>query len=163
MDKNTFCALVRESEQTLYRVSRSILINESDCADAVQETILKAYANLKALKQEQYFKTWLVRILIRECYKIRKKARPSVPYEADMIERRADVHEDYTGLYAAIMGLKEELRIVLVLYYVNGFSTMEIARIMKIPKGTVNSRMARARKVLKQIMEEERMNAIWIG
>jgi RNA polymerase sigma factor, sigma-70 family len=163
MDKNTFAILVRESELTLYRVSKSILANESDCADAVQEAVLKAYSNLDSLKHEQYFKTWLVRILIRECYRIRKTSKRFAPYVDYSEINYSGQNEDYSELRTAIMGLKEDLRIVVVLYYINGFSSMEIARILKIPKGTVNSRMAKARKVLKQTMEDERMDGIWIG
>lgn len=163
MEKNTFAILVRESELTLYRVSKAILANESDCADAVQEAILKAYANLHTLKEEQYFKTWLVRILIRECCKLRKSQKFFAPQEQDLAEDSNLNNDDYSELHAAIMELKEELRLVVVLYYLNGFSTMEIARILKIPKGTVNSRMARARRTLKEILENERMSAVWIS
>lgn len=163
MDKNTFAALVRESELTLYRVSKSILANDNDCADAVQEAILKAYANLHTLRYEQYFKTWLVRILLRECYKIQRSFKRFVPYEEYLTDKSIGINEDYLELYSAIMSLKEELRILVVLYYVNGFSSEEIAKILKIPKGTVNSRMARARKKLKQVIEEERIDAVWIG
>lgn len=163
MDKNIFTTLVRDSEVMLYKISKSILINESDCADAVQESILKAYAKLNTLKEEQYFKTWLVRILIRECYKIRKSGKRFASYEEYPAERSSEGNEDYSELYSAIMGLKEDLRIVVVLYYINGFSSIEIAQILKVPKGTVNSRMARARKALKQTMENERMSAIWIS
>lgn len=67
MTKEKFSALVLESEQTLYRVSMSMLRNESDCEDAVQTAILTAYENLSKLRHEEYFKTWLVRILINVC------------------------------------------------------------------------------------------------
>ncbi len=163
MDKNTFALLVRESEHALYRVSKSILANESDCADAVQEAILKAYASLDSLKQEQYFKTWLVRILIHECYKIQKSRKQIVPYDEFTVDKSVSMNEDFSELHSAIMGLNEDLRMVVILYYINGFSTIEIARILRIPKGTVNSRMARARKDLKQIIGNERMNAVWIS
>lgn len=69
MTKEKFTALVLESEQTLYRVSMSMLKNESDCEDAVQTAILTAYEKLSDLKHEEFFKTWLVRILINACHK----------------------------------------------------------------------------------------------
>ena len=67
MTKEKFAELVLESEKTLYRVSMSMLKNETDCEDAVQTAILSAYEKLDTLKNEEYFKTWLVRILINDC------------------------------------------------------------------------------------------------
>ena len=64
MTKETFTKLVLESEKTFYRVSMSMLKNETDCEDAVQTAILTAYEKLDTLKNEEFFKTWLVRILI---------------------------------------------------------------------------------------------------
>ncbi|MGN0402919.1 MAG: sigma factor, partial [Acetatifactor sp.] len=58
------------AEETLFHISFSILRNEQDCADAVQEAILKAYSCLDKLRDEKYFKTWIVRILLNECYGI---------------------------------------------------------------------------------------------
>ena len=67
MTRDEFSKRVLESEQTLYRISMSMLKNETDCEDAVQTAILTAYEKLSTLKEEQYFRTWLVRILINIC------------------------------------------------------------------------------------------------
>ncbi len=78
MTKKKFTDLVLESEKTLYRVSMSMLKNESDCEDAVQTAILTAYEKLFDLKREEFFKTWLVRILINVCNKqLRFRSRHS--------------------------------------------------------------------------------------
>ena len=82
MDKQTFTDLVLDAEHTLYRVSKTILREDHDCEDAVQEAILKAYQKLDTLREERYFRTWLIRILINECYRIRRTARPVVSFEA---------------------------------------------------------------------------------
>lgn len=81
MNKNTFIQKVTEIEDTLYRVAKTILLHDTDCEDAVQESILKAYDKLNTLKQEQYFKTWLVRILLNECYSIKREEIIKIPYE----------------------------------------------------------------------------------
>ena len=73
MDKEEFLSHVLGAEETLFHISFSILRNEQDCADAVQEAILKAYSCLDKLRDEKYFKTWIVRILINECYGILRK------------------------------------------------------------------------------------------
>lgn len=76
MTKDVVIKEIRQSEAMMYHVAKSILKNDSDCADAVQETLLKAYKKLPTLKQESFFRTWLTRILINECNGIlRKKKR----------------------------------------------------------------------------------------
>lgn len=147
MDKNTFTAKVLECEETLYRISMSMLKNEQDCEDSVQETILAAYSKLSSLRNEAYFKTWLVRILINNCNKLLKYRNknivsdtfPDSPIFSDnqMIEMRS-----------ALDSLTPKIRIVIVMYYVEGFSVKEIKNILKIPEGTVKSRLSKGRSLL---------------
>lgn len=153
MNKDTFVNKVLEAQSTLYRVSKSILANDQDCEDAVQGAILKAYDKLDTLKNEQYFKTWLVRILINECYDLRNKVHPQISYDEYFETAEADSREDYTELYTAIKKLPERIRITIVLYYVEGYSVEEIKRILEIPAGTVKSRLSKGRKLLKMKLE----------
>lgn len=68
MDKNTFGQLVMDNERQLYRIAKSILKNDEDCADAAQEAVKKAFEKLDTLREDRYAKTWLIKILIRVCY-----------------------------------------------------------------------------------------------
>ena len=61
-DKDAFCRLMDEQVQCMYKVAFSYLKNDEDAADAIQDTILSCYENLKSLKQNKYFKTWMIRI-----------------------------------------------------------------------------------------------------
>lgn len=153
LNKDTFTDKVFEVQSTLYHVSKSILIHEQDCEDAVQGAILKAYNKLDTLKKEQYFKTWLVRILINECYSLKSKEHSQVPYEEYFESAKADDKNDYSELYMAIQNLPERIRITIVLYYVDGYSVEEIKQILGIPTGTVKSRLAKGRKLLKIKLE----------
>ena len=63
-DDQAFVELIEENKQAMYKVAIGILKNDSDAADAIQESILTCYEKLKELKKAQYFKTWLLRILI---------------------------------------------------------------------------------------------------
>ena len=63
-DKEAFCNLVRINKVAIYRIAKSILTKEEDIEDAVSEAILKAYKNIKTLKNDDFFKTWLIRIVI---------------------------------------------------------------------------------------------------
>ena len=66
---------VHDAEAMLYHVAKSILKNDADCCDAVQETLLKAYEKLDTLKKEKFFRTWITRILINECNGIIRKRK----------------------------------------------------------------------------------------
>ena len=57
----------------MYRIAKSLLYNDADCADAIQEAIVKAFAKLHTLKDDSYAKTWLIRIVMNECYAKREK------------------------------------------------------------------------------------------
>ncbi|WP_330383772.1 MULTISPECIES: RNA polymerase sigma factor [Romboutsia] len=148
LNKSTFIEKVLEAEHTLYHVSKSILIYDQDCEDAVQGAILKAYDKLNTLKEEKYFKTWLIRILINECYSLKRRASKVVPYE-ECIEVYNDDKKDYSELYLAICKLPPRIRITIVLYYIEGYCVDEIKEILKIPSGTVKSRLSKGRKLLK--------------
>ncbi len=153
MDKATYTKLVLEAESTLYHVARSILTDNYDCADAVQEAILKSYSKLYTLKEEAYFKTWLVRILINECYKIRKQQKKVILMEEYEKKQYAGERNSYSELYEALMEMEERIRVPVVLYYLDGFKIHEISKILKIPEGTIKSRLSRGRHVLREKLE----------
>jgi RNA polymerase sigma-70 factor (ECF subfamily) len=150
-----FTRRILEAEPTLYRISKSILKNEYDCADAVQEAILKAFQKLNSLKEEKYFKTWLCRILMRECYRILGSRKNIIPFEEYAKTEPSFEEQRDIGLYNAIMQLKEKHRIVVTLHYIEGFKVSEIAQMLKIPEGTVKSRISRAKSELKALLFEE--------
>ncbi|WP_027701348.1 RNA polymerase sigma factor [Metaclostridioides mangenotii] len=153
MNKNLFIDRVLEAERTLYHVSKTILSVDQDCEDAVQSAILKAYEKLNTLKEEQYFKTWIIRILLNECYRLKRREQSNVSYEDCFEFVKAEDEEDFSELYLAIKKLPERIRITVVLYYVEGYSVKEIKQILKIPAGTVKSRLAKGRKLLKNRLE----------
>ena len=156
MTKDVFIKEVRDAEAMLYHISKSILKNDSDCGDAVQETILKAYEKLPTLKKEKYFRTWITRILINECKGILRKRKNVIPYEEYMDNMRLTEEDRYRHLYMALMELPEDLRILVTLYYLEGFSQKEISEALDIPEGTIKSRLSRAREFLKaQLSDEE--------
>lgn len=159
MDRDDFASRVIAAEPTLYHISKSILKNDCDCADAVQEAIATAYGNLGGLRDERYFKTWLCRILIHECYRIYRANRKVVPLEEATPMEAAPEHSRNPDLLIAVMALREELRLVIVLHYVEGFQVAEIAETLRIPEGTVKSRLSRARAELRSALEEKEVLA----
>lgn len=150
MEVKTFENLVFECEDTLYRVSMSMLKNEHDAQDAVHNAILKAYENLRKLRHEEFFKTWLVRIAINECKRIlRSKSR----YCDDNILREVSSRDNpYISVEVgeALDSLPKKIRLVIIMYYVEDYSIKEIKQVLNIPEGTVKSRLSKGRELLKE-------------
>lgn len=156
MTKEQLGAMILDSERQLYSTAKSILYHDQDCADAIQEAIVKAFSKIHTLKYDEFAKTWLIRILINECYTILRKSAKSVPLEevSERTDIAAEETADYRELYLAIRSLKEELRLPVILYYIEGFRIKEIARILRISEGAVQKRLARARRQLKCDLQE---------
>lgn len=151
MNKTDFIARVRACERRLYRIARTMLRSDADCEDAVQETLLRAWAKLATLREEQFFETWLIRILINQCKSFYRK-HPRV--ESEIPENLAAPAAD-GELIDALMNLPEKYRIPVELHYIEGYSIAEIARMLLIPEGTVKWRMNRSRTMLKTELGEE--------
>lgn len=154
MTREEFTEAVFLAESSLYRVAKSILHNDEDCADALQSTILIAYTKLDTLKHEQYFKTWLTRILMNECFKMLKEKTAQIPYEPYMAEQKQD--ESVSQVYDVLMELEEKYRIPFVLFYVEGYSVFEIHQMLDISVSNVKIRLHRARRVLQDKLKGEK-------
>lgn len=154
MRKEQLGQLIIASEDTLYHVAKTLLRNDADCADAIQEAIVKAFSNLHTLKQDSYAKTWLIRILINECYAIMRKEKKVVSLENYKTEETAVWQENYSELYEAISCLPEEARLSVTLYYMEGYSVKEIAALMDTTESAVKNRLARARARLRDMLKE---------
>ena len=156
MTKEKLGALIIDSERHMYVTARSILPEDEDCADAIQETIVKAFSKINSLKQDAYAKTWLIRILINECYNVLRQKSRQIPMdvEGEMAAKAAVEPKDYSDLYRAVSQLQEDLRMPVVLYYGEEFSVREIAQVLEISEGAVQKRLARARQKLKRLLED---------
>lgn len=154
MNREVLGELIINSTDSMYRVAKSILKTDEDCHDAISETIVKAYAKIHTLRKDEFAKTWLIRILMNECYGILKRAKRIVPLEEyeDMLESKEK--EDYRELYQAIQRLPDKLRIIIILYYLEGYSVRECAMVLKISETAVKKRLLRGRNTLKGYLEE---------
>ncbi|MDE7311884.1 MAG: sigma-70 family RNA polymerase sigma factor [Eubacterium sp.] len=147
-DADAFIKLMRLQQQNLYRTSRAILSNEEDAADAISETVLTCWEKMKGLKKDKYFRTWMTRILINKCNDIlRKKEKLLFTEQIPEIETTDEGYQNAEWIEVLQM-LEEKYRLVVILYYVDGFRTTEISRILDVPVSTVCTQLARARKIL---------------
>lgn len=154
-DNEAFLELINENKLNVYRVARGILSNEHDIEDAIQNTIIKAYEKINTLKKNEFFRTWLVRILINECNEIIRKNKRIVSINESNHEEKYNDYYENIDLTNAINSLSEELRVTTVLFYFEDMSIKDIALILNIPNGTVRSRLSRARKILREIIGDD--------
>lgn len=148
-DPDAFTGLMQFYMKDMYRVALAILLNDEDAADAVSETILACWEKIDRLKHVQYFRTWLTRIVINKSYDIRRSRQRLTGLE-EYEEPAAEDHYNLE-LKEALMRLDEKYRVVLVLFYSGGYHTDEIAKLLKIPKSTVQTRLSRGRKRLAKL------------
>ena len=154
MEEERFVSEVRAMERTLYRVARGYLRTWDECADAVQEALCKAWDKRKRV-DESYFRPWLTRIVINECHNIGRRKKRLIPVAEP--EREPVPEPVLPELADALEALPEKLRLPLTLHYLEGFSVEEVSRILRIPAGTVKSRLHQARSQFRvQWMEAEK-------
>lgn len=154
MKKEELGELIMASEDAMYHVAKTLLYSDADCADAIQEAIVKAFSKLDTLKKDAYAKTWLMRILLNECYSVMRKEKRVVSLEDYRQEEKAEEQKDYSDLYEAIYRLPEEMRLSVTLYYLEGYSVREIATMMKTTESAVKNRLARARQRFRNELAE---------
>lgn len=155
-DAEAFIALIEECKMTLRRVAYGYLVNDEDVADAIQDTILAAYEQLDTLKRGEYFKTWLVRILINNCTKTWRQKKKSVSLEGEQAFGRAehiDREKADVEFKELLMSLPEESRAIFQLYYGEQFTTKEIAGILDMNENTIKSKLHRGKEQLREELE----------
>ena len=148
-----FTEQVKENETAMYRLAVGILGNSEDAADAAQEAIFTAYQKLSTLRRKESFRPWLMRILTNECYAILRSRRKLVPLDEIAQLPAACGGEEHLQLWQAVCELNQQLRTVVVLYYYDGFSGKEIGSILGITEANVKTRLSRARKHLRILLE----------
>lgn len=150
MTKEQLGTLIIDSEETMYRVAKSLLYNDADCADAIQEAIVKAFSKLHTLREDSYARTWLIRILMNECYTVMRREKKVISLEDYQMEDQAAEKEDYSELYEAIFKLPEQVRLCVTLYYMEGYSVKEVAKLLDTTESAVKNRLLKARAALKE-------------
>jgi RNA polymerase sigma-70 factor (ECF subfamily) len=163
-DRDAFATLATDSIGRLFNIAQLMLGDRDQADDAVQETLVLAWRDLKGLRDPDGFDAWLHRVLVRSVYR-----------EADRERRRslrnAQVREVVTGPDAAariedrdaidrgFRRLRPEHRAVLVLRHYLGFTDDEAAAALAVPTGTVKSRLSRATSALRSEIEADNRGA----
>lgn len=144
-DADAFLELMEQNSLAMYKVARGIVNNDEDAADAIQDTILTCFEKIHTLKNPEYFKTWMIRILINECNKILRHYR-NINMGEEMQEiPRQDMSIAEFEFKEMLQKVDEKYKEVLILYYVEGFKIADIAEILNLNENTVKTRLSRAR------------------
>lgn len=158
-DMNAFTKIFEIYKDQALKYSYLIIGNKFTSEDIVQETFIKCYLNAKKLKNIELFKPWFFKILTRTAWKYVDKEKRTLPMENifekadnESINESINVYmknQEAETLHAEIENLDLKQKTVIVLFYFNGLSIKEIAKIMGCFEGTVKSRLNSARKKLK--------------
>lgn len=148
-DADAFLELMERNSLAMYKVARGILNNDEDAADAIQDTILTCFEKLYTLQKPEYFRTWMIRILINECNSIRRHYS-----NLNLQDTFADIPQSDMSLAEfefkeMLDTVDEKYRVILILHYVEGFKLSEIAELLDLNENTVKTRISRAREQLR--------------
>ena len=139
---------------SVYRAAYTFLKNRSDSEDAAQEAFLRLAASARSFESERHVKAWLIVTVSNICRDmLRRRHRQDMSLE-DITERAAPDSQRKV-LLEALLELPEKYKTAIFLYYYEGYSVKEIAGAMGRREGTVKSLLHRARRLLKQLLEED--------
>lgn len=154
-DSNAFYSLICEHKLQMYKIAYSYFKNEQDALEAIQETVYRAYNNLHKLKQQPYFKTWLLRILINYCIDESKRIKKStLLIDTADIAQKVDIN-DKLELNEAISKLNSKYKSIIILKYFEDLTINDIAFIMEKSVGTIKTWLNKALNELRIILREE--------
>lgn len=157
-DKLKYELLIRKYNQRLYRVAKSILWNEEEVEDAMQEAYIKAYQQLSKFEKRSAFSTWLTRILINECLMKKRKLKRMAEEDLGsanqpldtMTPEKTTVNKELKGLLErAIAGLPEKYRLIFIMREVENISASEVRKVLGISDTNVKVRLSRAKEMLR--------------
>lgn len=155
-NREAFGELIIMHQEYLYKLAYMYTKNEQDSLDAVQECAMRAMISMDKLREPQYFKTWITRILINSICRAQKKYKNSSPFE-DYNEAAPEQPlsiEEKTDLYDAIDLLPPSYKTIVILQYFEGMKIKDIAQVMNIPEGSVKAYLHRAKKMLRRQLED---------
>lgn len=150
-DREAFVCLMEAHKLSMSRTALAVLHNEEDAADAIGDTVLTAFTKLCTLREPKYFKTWLTRVLLCNCYSILRLRRGLAPLE-ELPETGESFDRDLAlDVGETLASLAENDRLVLTLYYLDDLPVKEIARMLGVKENTVKTRLLRGRERFKKV------------
>jgi RNA polymerase sigma-70 factor (ECF subfamily) len=161
-DHDAFAALASEAIWRMHTMARLILRDVDRADDAVQDALLRAWLDIRAVRDPGRFDAWLTRVLLRACYRVAGRERRSRVIQLHLRESDDPVVTDSAAHLAlrdqierAFRRLAPEQRAVLVLHHYMGLSDGEAAEVLGIPVGTMKSRLSRSTSALRAALDAD--------
>lgn len=152
-DADAFIELMEQQKMTLQRVAYGYFREEEDVADVMQDTILDAFEHIQSLKKPEYFRTWLVRILMNNCNRLYNQNKKNHKISELSRESAAVCGTGDVEFHEMLRSLPEESRLIFQLYYGEQFTTKEIGQMLRMKESTVKSRLHRGKEKLRVEMQ----------
>ena len=150
-----FVAAVRENRAAMFRVARAMLRSDDDAQEAVAEATARAYAHLGALRSWDAVRPWLMRIVVNACHGTLRRRKRECPVEEEQLAAVPARETEEMGVWAYVERLSATYSVPLTMFYGEDMRLDEIARALRLPRGTVSARLTRGRQALKRLMEKE--------
>ena len=154
VSNENFPRLVQLYKDMIFRLAYSYTKNHFDADDVTQNVLLQLYKTDKAFKSEAHLKNWLMRVTVNHCKNLFRAPWRKHENLDDYANTLVFEEEASKDLFRIVMGLDKKYRVTLLLHYYEGYSIREIAHIMDVSENTVSTRLARGRKILKELITE---------
>lgn len=153
-----FTGLAEMYIDTVYRVAFNYLKSSTDADDVTQNVFFKLLKEKKPFECDEHVKHWLIRVTINECKNIVRSRWWKAESFDDYAATLTFDNPSHSDLFYAVMELPKKYRLPIYLNYYEGYSTQEIAQILKIPKNTVCTHLKRGRELLRKALQEANSN-----
>ena len=154
LSNEQFTCLAETYIDTVFRVALNYLKSPADAEDVTQNVFLKLLKERKPFESEAHVKHWLIRVTVNEC----KNLVRSKWWRAESFEDYASTltfeEPGHSDLFCAVMALPKKYRLPIYLHHYEGYSTEEVAELLKLPRGTVCTQLKRGRELLKKTLTE---------
>lgn len=157
LGEDAFLAAAMGMRSKLYHVALSILWNEQDAADAMQEAMLKGWKHRAGLRDEALFEAWFTRILVNQCRDLQRRLIRRRRLNEQLRDEAPPPPEAGMELLEAIHRLPEKYRLPVLLYYFEGYSQKEIGKIIGASAEQVKTRVRQGRDKLRAMLSDEDM------
>ncbi|MCM1288565.1 MAG: sigma-70 family RNA polymerase sigma factor [Clostridium sp.] len=155
MNEARYVSIVKQYSDTVYRVALSYTKKEADAEDVVQSVFMKLFVTDTVFADEDHVRKWLIRVTVNECKNFWKSFWQQRVDSMEALDGEVSFSsEEKSELYYAVMDLPKKYRVVVHLFYYEGYSTQEIAALLHIRDSAVRNQLVRARKRLKQQLRE---------
>ncbi len=156
--EETFNRKYAQYADLLYRIAFLQLGNQCDAEDVLQEVFIKLLYKAPSFKDEQYEKAWLIRVTQNKCRDFRRAhafRQPSLEESRFADTAATEENRDMLSVRAAVLSMPQNYKTVILLYYYEGYSVSEIAKILRMSPSAVKMRLQRGREFLKLELEEQ--------